>query len=80
MSVAQKKQNRSHVAARRAAMPAFIEPMRPSLASKPFCDPAWLFELKLDGWKTLSDVRDGKAQLISRRRNGLNERFPEKFR
>jgi hypothetical protein len=30
-------------------MPAFVEPMRPTLAAKPFSDPAYLFELKLDG-------------------------------
>jgi hypothetical protein len=34
-------------------MPAFVEPMRPTLAAKPFSDPAYLFELKLDGWRTL---------------------------
>ena len=58
-------------------MPAFVEPMRPTLAAKPFSDPAWLFELKLDGWRTLCALRDGKAHLVSRRRNSLNERFPE---
>jgi bifunctional non-homologous end joining protein LigD len=36
-----------------------------------------LFELKLDGWRTLCFLRDGKAHLVSRRRNSLNERFPE---
>ena len=58
-------------------MPAFVEPMRPTLAAKPFSDPAYLFELKLDGWRTLCFLRDGKAHLVSRRRNSLNERFPE---
>lgn len=58
-------------------MPAFVEPMRPTLAAKPFSDPAWLFELKLDGWRTLCLLRDGKTHLVSRRRNSLNERFPE---
>ena len=58
-------------------MPAFVEPMRPTLAAKAFSDPAWLFELKLDGWRTLCLLRDGKTHLVSRRRNSLNERFPE---
>ena len=77
MSAAQRKQNRPHVAARRAAMPAFVEPMRPTVAAKPFSDPAYLFELKLDGWRTLCFLRDNKAHLVSRRRNSLTERFPE---
>jgi bifunctional non-homologous end joining protein LigD len=77
MSAAQRKQNRPHAAARRGPMPAFVEPMRPSLASKPFSDPAYLFELKLDGWRAFCFLRDRKAHLVSRRRNSLNERFPE---
>src|ERR1051326_7839980 len=72
-----RKQNRPHAAARRAAMPAFVEPMRPALAAKPFSNPAYLFELKLDGWRTLCFLRDRKAHLVSRRGNSLNERFPE---
>ena len=58
-------------------MPTFVEPMRPRVAAKPFSDPAWLFELKLDGWRTLCALREGKTHLVSRRRNSLNERFPE---
>jgi bifunctional non-homologous end joining protein LigD len=77
MSAAQRTHKRPHAAARRSPMPAFVQPMRPTLAAKPFSDPAWLFELKLDGWRTLCVLRDGKTHLTSRRRNSLNERFPE---
>jgi bifunctional non-homologous end joining protein LigD len=77
MSAAQRKRNRFHAEAKRATMPASVEPMRPILASKPFSDPAWLFEPKWDGWRTLCFVRDGKVHLDSRRKNSLNERFPE---
>ena len=77
MSAAQRKQSRPHVDARRAPTPVFVELMRPALAAKPFSDPEWLFELKLDGWRTLCLLREGKAHLVSRRRNSLNERFPE---
>jgi bifunctional non-homologous end joining protein LigD len=51
--------------------------MRPTLAAKPFTDSGWLFEPKWDGWRTLCLLKDGKAHLVSRRRNSLNERFPE---
>ncbi len=37
----------------------------------------WLFELKLNGWRTPCLLRDGKTHLLSRRRNSLNERFPQ---
>jgi len=57
-------------------MPDAVEPMRPTLAAKPFSDPAWLFEPKWDGWRTLCFVRNGKVHLVSRRKNSLNERFP----
>jgi len=77
MSVAQKKQDRPHAAARRSPMPAFVEPMRPTLAAKPFSNSAWLFEPKWDGWRTLCFSRQGKIHLLSRRRNSLTERFPE---
>jgi ATP-dependent DNA ligase len=53
MSVAQRKQKRPHAAARRLPIPAFVEPMRPTLAAKPFTDSGWLFEPKRDGWRTL---------------------------
>jgi bifunctional non-homologous end joining protein LigD len=58
-------------------MPAFVEPMRPTLAAKPFSDSGWLFEPKWDGWRTLCFLRGGKVHLLSRRKNSLNERFPE---
>lgn len=77
MSAAQRVQKRPDAAARRSPVPAFVEPMRPTLAAKPFSDTGWLFEPKWDGWRTLCLLRGGKAHLLSRRRNSLNERFPE---
>jgi ATP-dependent DNA ligase len=46
--------------------------MRPTLAAKPFSNPAWLFEPKWDGWRTLCFFRDGKAHLLARRLEQLN--------
>jgi bifunctional non-homologous end joining protein LigD len=57
-------------------MPRSLEPMLPSLVSKPFSKSDWLFEPKWDGWRTLCFLRDGKTHLVSRRRNSLDERFP----
>lgn len=66
-----------HHGAIAAAMPSACEPMLPMLVHKPFSDPGWLFEPKWHGWRTLCFLRDGKAHLVSRRRNSLTERFPE---
>jgi bifunctional non-homologous end joining protein LigD len=77
MSAAQKKRKRFHPEAKRASMPASVDPMRPTLAAKPFSDLGWLFEPKWDGWRTLCFVRAGKVHLVSRRKNSLTERFPE---
>ena len=76
VSAAQQRRNRPHIAARRSAMPTFVEPMRPSLAAKPFSDAAYLFELKLDGWRTLCFLREGSPPGIPQTKQ-LNERFPE---
>jgi bifunctional non-homologous end joining protein LigD len=66
-----------HPAAIKAMMPASVDPMLPMLVKKPFSDSGWVFEPKWDGWRTLCFVRDGKARLVSRKRNSLDERFPE---
>lgn len=58
-------------------MPAFVEPMRPALAAKPFSNADWLFEPKWDGWRTLCCLRNRNVHLLSRKQNSLNERFPE---
>ena len=43
---------------------------------KPFNAPGWLFELKLDGYRTLAS-RDQTARLLSRNGNDLSACFPE---
>ncbi|MGH7509518.1 MAG: DNA ligase D [Gemmatimonadales bacterium] len=44
---------------------------------RPFTDPGWLFELKLDGYRLLA-ARDGRSsRLISRNGNDLSSGFPD---
>ena len=43
----------------------------------PFTDPAWLFELKLDGYRLLAAKADASPQLFSRNGNDLSACFPE---
>jgi bifunctional non-homologous end joining protein LigD len=37
----------------------------------------WTYEIKWDGYRALGYVRNGEAQLFSRRGNNLTERFPD---
>ncbi|HEY0444310.1 MAG TPA: DNA ligase D [Candidatus Limnocylindrales bacterium] len=52
-----------------APMPQYIEPMAATLASKPFSDPEWLYEIKWDGYRIEAVVRDGVARLWTRHGN-----------
>jgi bifunctional non-homologous end joining protein LigD len=58
-------------------MPVQFEPMLPMLVQKPFSNREWLFEPKWDGWRATCFLRDGEARFVSRKRNSLNERFPQ---
>jgi bifunctional non-homologous end joining protein LigD len=44
---------------------------------RPFSDRAWLFELKLDGYRLLASHSGGVARLFSRNANDLSASFPE---
>ncbi|MEO6294385.1 MAG: DNA ligase D [Candidatus Limnocylindria bacterium] len=64
-------------AAREAPMPDFIPPMLATLASDPFSDPDWLFEVKWDGYRVEAVVRKGRARLWTRNRQDAARYFPE---
>jgi len=63
--------------ARKAPMPEYIIPALASLSEKPFSDPAWLFEIKWDGVRTLANVQKGKTRLWSRTRREITREYPE---
>jgi bifunctional non-homologous end joining protein LigD len=46
---------------------AALQPLPLGQVRAPFDDPGWIFELKLDGFRALAHLRDGKAELVSRR-------------
>jgi bifunctional non-homologous end joining protein LigD len=54
-----------------------LEPMKAKLGAKPFSDPAWVFERKLDGIRALVERRDGVVTLSSRTGNDLSRSYPE---
>jgi len=51
--------------------------MLASLSDKPFNDSQWIFEIKWDGYRAISEVRDGNGSIYSRNGILLNEKFPD---
>lgn len=64
-------------AARSSAMPQYIRPALATLTDHPFSDPAWLFEIKWDGVRTLTAIRGGKVQMWSRSERDITREYPE---
>jgi len=60
-----------------APMPHYIRPALATLADKPFSDPEWLFEIKWDGVRTLTALREGKVQMWSRSERDITREYPE---
>jgi len=58
-------------------MPEFVPPMRATLATSPFNDPDWLFEVKWDGYRVEAVVRDGRARLWTRNHQDAARYFPD---
>jgi bifunctional non-homologous end joining protein LigD len=61
---------------RLAAFPSALAPMIPTLIAQPFSDPDWLFEPKLDGYRAIALVREGRVKLLSRRGLDATPSFP----
>jgi bifunctional non-homologous end joining protein LigD len=57
-------------------IPASVTPMLAATASAPFSDPDWLFEPKLDGFRTIALFREGNVRLLSRRGLDMTRQFP----
>lgn len=53
--------------ARRAPLPDFIEPCLASLRREPPAGPAWVHEIKFDGYRLLARLERGKVKLLTRR-------------
>jgi bifunctional non-homologous end joining protein LigD len=60
----------------RESMPAKLLPMMAELGDEPFSNDKWLHEPKLDGYRALAFIRNGKVELRSRRGLDLTPCFP----
>ena len=63
--------------ANKRPMPNAVHPMLATTVEKPFDDPAWLFEIKWDGYRAVAFIKDGKVRLVSRNQNDLTAQYPE---
>jgi bifunctional non-homologous end joining protein LigD len=63
--------------AKKAPMPEHVVPALATLAENPFSDPAWLFEIKWDGVRTLARVKDHQLKLWSRSQREITGEYPE---
>jgi bifunctional non-homologous end joining protein LigD len=59
-----------------APFPSELEPMTATATDRPFSHPDWLFEPKLDGYRLLAFVRDGRVSLRSRRGLDATRDYP----
>jgi len=59
------------------SIPRTMSPMLAEPGDQPRADGNWFYEPKLDGYRVIAIVRDGKAQLQSRRGLDYTKAFPE---
>jgi bifunctional non-homologous end joining protein LigD len=56
-------------------MPHGITPMFASVAREPFDHPDWIYEVKWDGYRAVTEIRDDRVSLYSRNGVSFNKRF-----
>ncbi|HZF26219.1 MAG TPA: non-homologous end-joining DNA ligase [Steroidobacteraceae bacterium] len=59
------------------AVPKTLAPMLADIGDEVRTDPKWLYEPKLDGYRVLAFVEDGKVRLLSRKGIDYTAPFPE---
>jgi bifunctional non-homologous end joining protein LigD len=61
---------------RATKLTSFIKPMLASVAEIPFDDADWIFEIKLDGYRAVSEIEKDKVKFYSRNGIDFSGRFP----
>lgn len=62
--------------ATRSRINQFIRPMLTTAVDKPFDSDDWIFELKLDGYRAIAEIRSSQLKLYSRNGISFKERYP----
>lgn len=60
---------------KKSAIPEDIEPMLATLADKPMDQPGWTYEIKWDGFRSISYLRNKDIDIRSRNNKKFNEKF-----
>src|SRR5438552_12288080 len=63
--------------ARKAAVPANLEPMLATVVTKPPTGSQWFYEIKWDGIRALCLIKNGVLEIHSRRGNRCERQYPE---
>ncbi len=58
-------------------MPEWIAPMLATLTDRPFSDPAWIYETKLDGQRSLLFRHGSSIRLMTRNRKDRTAHYPD---
>lgn len=58
-----------------ASFPSIVRPMLARLAEAPFSKPDWIFEPKLDGYRTVAHIQNGQVRLLSRRGIDVTQQY-----
>jgi bifunctional non-homologous end joining protein LigD len=56
--------------------PHHLKPMLATLVDHPFDSQEWLFEIKLDGFRAISELNRKSVEIYSRNFQSFNDRFP----
>ena len=57
-------------------MPHEIKPILAKVMEEAFDDKDWIFEVKLDGYRAIAEIENGKALLYSRNLISFNQKYP----
>jgi len=60
---------------KRSSMPENVKPMLATLVDEPFDDPDWMYEVKWDGYRALSYIHRGHADILSRNNKSFNDKY-----
>lgn len=58
-------------------IPHDVKPMLAETVDEPFDKTDWIFEIKLDGYRTLAEIDSKKVELYSRNNQSFDEKFKE---
>ena len=59
-----------------SASPFPLKPMLATRIEEPFNDPDWIYEIKLDGYRIISEVINNKASILSRGQLNFTSKYP----